>query len=434
MVQLANELKIKPDILDVHEPFASYGLDSVKAVNLAAAIEDWLGIQLSATIAYDYPSIEALTGYLADLSSSSAEEKQFKVHSNTLIQIEAIAIIGLGCRFPGANNPDEFWQLLQNGVDAITEVPLSRWQVNPSDLLIPTCGGFIADVDHFDPQFFGISPREAESMDPQQRLLLEVTWEALENGGQAADQLAGSSTGVFIGISNYDYARLQLQQSSQTNAYAATGNAFSIAANRLSYLLDLRGPSWVVDTACSSSLVAVHQACLSLQQGECQMALAGGVNLILTPELTATFTKAGMIAPDGRCKTFDASANGYVRGEGCGIVVLKRLSEALKDGDSILAVIKGTAINQDGRSDGLTAPNGPAQQAVIRQALYKAGVTSAEIDYVEAHGTGTSLGDPIEVNALREVLMEDRESNQPAWIGSAKTNIGHLEAAAGIAG
>ena len=434
VVQLANELKIQPDILDVHEPFTSYGLDSVKAVSLAGAIEDWLGIKLSATIAYDYPSIEALAGYLADLSSSSAEEKQFKVHSNTQIQIEAIAIIGLGCRFPGANNPDEFWQLLQNGVDAITEVPLSRWQVNPSDLLIPTRGGFIADVDQFDPQFFGISPREAESMDPQQRLLLEVTWEALENGGQVAEQLAGSSTGVFIGIGNYDYARLQFQQSSQTNAYAATGNAFSIAANRLSYLLDLRGPSWAVDTACSSSLVAVHQACLSLQQGECQMALAGGVNLILTPELTATFTKAGMMAPDGRCKTFDASANGYVRGEGCGIAVLKRLSDALKDGDSILAVIKGTAINQDGRSNGLTAPNGPAQQAVIRQALYKARVTSAEIDYVEAHGTGTSLGDPIEVNAIKEVLMEGREPNQPAWIGSVKTNIGHLETAAGIAG
>jgi acyl transferase domain-containing protein len=270
-------------------------------------------------------------------------------------------------------------------------------------------------------------------MDPQQRLLLEVSWEALENAGQTQQQLAGSQTGVFIGISNYDYSRLLFNHSVTTDPYSGTGNALSIAANRLSYVLDLRGPSWAVDTACSSSLVAVHQACQSLHKGECHLALAGGVNLILSPEVTITFSKAGMIAVDGRCKTFDAKANGYVRGEGCGVVVLKRISDALRDGDNILAVIRGSAVNQDGRSNGLTAPNALSQQAVISHALENAKVQPAQISYVEAHGTGTSLGDPIEVNSLKDILMQGRSPDQPCWIGSVKTNIGHLEAAAGIA-
>ncbi len=270
-------------------------------------------------------------------------------------------------------------------------------------------------------------------MDPQQRLLLEVAWEAFENAGQAPQSLAGRRGGVFLGISSSDYWSRQCSDYSALDIYSSTGIAHSIAANRLSYFFDLKGPSLAVDTACSSSLVAVHLACASLRAVECNLALAGGVNLILTPHLTISFSKGHMLSPDSRCKTFDADANGYVRGEGCGLVVLKRLSDALRDNDSIVAVIHGSAINQDGFSNGLTAPNGAAQRAVIRRALENAGVDCNQIGFVEAHGTGTPLGDPIEVNSLIEVLSEGRDG-QPCHIGSVKTNIGHLEAAAGIAG
>jgi len=430
--QIAERLVVEPQEIDIREPFSHYGLDSVAAVTLSGELEEWLGRKLAPTLAYDYPSIEALARYLSyeELAppTHSLERRQ-KATKRVGASDEVIAIIGIGCRLPGAKNPQAFWQLLRNGVDAITEVPTNRWHQEVQQP-IPQWGGFLEQVDQFDPQFFGITPREAQSMDPQQRLLLEVSWEALENAGIVAEKLARSETGVFIGISSYDYSRLQLPN----DPYSGTGNALSIAANRLSYLLDVRGPSWSVDTACSSSLVAVHQATQSLQQGECQLALAGGVNLILSPELSITFAQAGMIAADGRCKTFSADADGYVRGEGCGIVVLKRLADALKDGDNVLALIKGTAVNQDGRSNGLTAPNGPAQQAVIRKALENAGVEPTEISYFEAHGTGTSLGDPIEVNSLKQVLMKGRSLEQPCWLGSVKTNIGHLEAAAGIAG
>jgi acyl transferase domain-containing protein/surfactin synthase thioesterase subunit len=356
--------------------------------------------------------------------------------------MEPVAIIGIGCRFPGAENPEEFWQLLRDGVDAIAEVPPDRWDIdafydpNPSTpgKMNTRWGGFLQQVDQFDPQFFGIAPREAMYMDPQQRLLLEVAWEAIEHAGQVPEQLARSSTGVFIGISSNDYPQLLHGGPDAINAYMGTGNAFSIVANRLSYLFDFRGPSLAIDTACSSSLVAVHLACQSLRTGESNLALAGGVNLLLRPELTIIFSKAQMMAPDGRCKTFDASANGYVRGEGCGIVVLKRLTEAIRDNDRILALIRGSATNQDGRSNGLTAPNGPAQEAVISQALAIAGVASSQISYIELHGTGTSLGDPIEAAALGAVLSADRSPENRCAVGSAKTNIGHLEAAAGIAG
>lgn len=357
--------------------------------------------------------------------------------------MEAIAIIGLGCRFPSARNPEEFWQLMCNGVDAITEVPADRWDVDalydPSPgsrgKMNTRWGGFLEQVDQFDPEFFGIAPREATYIDPQQRLLLEIAWEALEDAGQVAEYLARTNTGVFIGISSNDYhQRLHKGGLGEINAYMGTGNAFSIAANRLSYMFDFRGPSMAIDTACSSSLVAVHLACQSLRSGESNLALAGGVNLLLSPELTIIFSQAQMMAADGRCKTFDAKANGYVRGEGCGIVVLKRLSDALKDSDNILALIRGSAINQDGRSNGLTAPNGPSQEALIRQALANAGVAPAQIGYVEAHGTGTSLGDPIEAEALGAVLSTGRPQGLRCALGSVKTNIGHLEAAAGIAG
>ena len=356
--------------------------------------------------------------------------------------MEPIAIIGVGCRFPGAKDPEAFWQLLRNGVDAITEVPKERWDIDNFYHHTPATpgkmntrwGGFLDDVDQFEPSFFGISPREVERMDPQQRLVLEVAWEALENAGCAPDKLAGSQTGVFMAIGNYDYCRLLAQDDvAHISAYDGTGNTLCIAANRLSYILNLRGPSVVIETACSSSLVALHYACRSLQSAESNLCLVGGVSLMLSPEPTIAYSQARMLASDGRCKTFDASADGYVRGEGCGVVVLKRLCDALKDEDNILAVISGSAVNQDGQSNGLTAPNGPSQQAVIRQALKNAGVAPAQISYVEAHGTGTSLGDPIEVKSLLAVLMQDREPHQLCSMGSVKTNIGHLEAAAGMA-
>jgi microcystin synthetase protein McyG len=358
------------------------------------------------------------------------------------VEVEPIAIIGIGCRFPGAKNPEAFWRLLQNGVDIITEVPSERWDIDalyhPESAtpgkMNTRWGGFLEQVDRFDPSFFRISPREAQQMDPQQRLLLEVTWEALENAGIAPESLAGSQTAAIVGISNTDYRRMVCKDLSRLEAYSGTGTNPSIAANRLSYFLNLRGPSLIIDTACSSSLVALHYACQSLQIKESNLCLVGGINLILSPEPTITLSQARMLAADGRCKTFDASADGYVRGEGCGVVVLKRLADAISDGDNIQAVIKGSAVNQDGLTNGMTAPNGPSQQAVIRQALANAGVAPAQISYVEAHGTGTLLGDPIEVKSLKSVLMEDRAGDRPCWIGSVKTNIGHLEAAAGIAG
>ncbi|MFZ5515898.1 MAG: amino acid adenylation domain-containing protein [Candidatus Zhuqueibacterota bacterium] len=369
------------------------------------------------------------------------EEMQKKVKALEGRQSEPIAVIGMGCRFPGANDPDAFWDLLHNGVDAVREVPKDRWNIDDYYDPIPGTpgkmytrdGGFIDAVDKFDPNFFGISPREAMRMDPQQRILLEVAWQALERAGLVPAELAGSKTGVFIGISANDYSFIQFTHEQHMDAYHGTGNAFSIAANRLSYYFDFKGPSVALDTACSSSLVATHMAVQSLRNGESDLALAGGVNLILSPEATLIFSHARMMAVKNRCRTFDADADGYVRGEGCGIVVLKRLSDAKRDGDTILAVIRGSAVNQDGRSNGITAPNGLAQQEVIQAALQNAKVRPEQIGYIEAHGTGTILGDPIEVQALAAV-MKERPATNPLVIGSVKTNIGHLESAAGIAG
>ena len=356
--------------------------------------------------------------------------------------MEPIAIIGTGCRFPGAKDTESFWRLLRQGRDAIAEVPPDRWDIdtfyNPEPAkpgkINSRWGGFLERVDYFDPKFFGISPREAEYIDPQQRLILEVSWEALENAGIVLQKLSGSRTGVFVGISGSDYDRLGCRDFDRLCAYSGTGSSPGIAANRISYFLNLRGPSMGIDTACSSSLVAVHLACQSLRSAESDLCLVGGVNLILWPGPSITFSQAQMIAADGRCKTFDADADGYVRGEGCGVVVLKCLSDALKDRDNIQAIVRGSAVNQDGTSNGITAPNGPSQQMVIRQALANAEVTPTQISYVETHGTGTPLGDPIEVKSLKAVLMKERNPDSPCWIGSVKTNIGHLEAAAGIAG
>ncbi|MFN6535672.1 MAG: SDR family NAD(P)-dependent oxidoreductase [Nostoc sp. EkiNYC01] len=425
--------------IDPERPLQEMGMDSLMAVELRNALGKLVEKTLPAALIFDYPSIANLTAYLGkELEIFATTALPPTVESRELSSTEAIAVVGMSCRFPGADDLESFWQLLCNGIDAIREVPGDRWDVDEfydPDLSFPGTmntrwGGFINHVDHFDPQFFGISASEARSMDPQQRLLLEVSWEALEHAGYCPDQLAGSQTGVFTGISTWDYFTLQLEPPPR----GGTGMALSIAANRLSYLLDLRGPSMAVDTACSSSLVAVDLACQSLRNGKCDLALAGGVNIILSPLTTVACSQAGMMAADGHCKTFDRRADGYVRGEGCGVVVLKRLSDALQDGDHILALVRGSAVNQDGRSNGLTAPNGLAQQAVIRQALQNAAVTPNQISYVEAHGTGTALGDAIEVESLWTVLKEGRTDNQPCGIGSVKTNIGHLEAAAGIAG
>jgi len=355
---------------------------------------------------------------------------------------ELIAVIGTGCRLPGAENPDAFWNVLSEGRDCISEVPPDRWDLDQfydpepgtAGKMYTRYGAFLDNVADFDPSLFGISGREAEKMDPQQRFLLEVTWEALENAGIPAKSLANSQTGVYVGISNSDYARLLFRGFESLNAYSATGTNLSIAANRISYLFNLRGPSVAIDTACSSSLVATHLACESLRNHQTDLAIAGGVNMILSPEGTITFCQARMMAPDGKCKTFDAKADGYVRGEGCIVTVLKRLSDAQRDGDPILAVIRGSAVNQDGLTNGLTAPNGPSQQEVIRAALTNAGVDPHDIELVEAHGTGTSLGDPIEVRSLKNELASERGSDNPLRLGSVKTNIGHLESASGSAG
>lgn len=352
---------------------------------------------------------------------------------------EPIAIIGMSCRFPGgADSPETYWQLLQEGRDVVTLVPSERWDtskyVEPGDdHLTSWFGGFIENIDKFDPGFFGISPREANTMDPQQRLVLEVCWEALERAGILPESLFDTQTGVFLGITTTDYGRIAMGAGLDAlDVYTATGSAMNVAAGRVAYTLGLHGPTLAVDTACSSSLTAIHLACQSLRNQESSLALAGGVNALLNPEPFIMFSRWGMMAPDGHCKTFDASADGFVRAEGCGILVLKRLSDALKDGNTILAVLRGSAVNEDGKSSGLTVPNGLAQQAVIRSALANAGIQPAQISYVETHGTGTSLGDPIEVEALGAVLGEGRES--PLMIGSVKTNIGHAESASGVAG
>src|SRR5215467_3170398 len=358
-----------------------------------------------------------------------------------LLASEPIAITGMSCRLPdGSNSPEEFWQLLRDGRDGVSEVPPDRWDIDAyydpdpdaPGKMYTRCGGFLKfPVNRFDPEFFGISPREARSMDPQQRLLLEVSWEALEDGGMPPADLVGSNTGVFIGISTTDYANRVLKGDFlDLDAYGGTGTSHSVATGRISYVLGLQGPNIAVDTACSSSLVAVHLACQSLRSLECDSALAGGVNLLLGPENTVAFCKTRMMSPTGRCRSFDASADGYVRGEGCGVVILKRLSDALAEGDRILAVIRGSAVNQDGRSAGLTVPNGPAQQSTLHKAL--AFVDPAQVDYIEAHGTGTQMGDPIEMHSLRAVFGSRRD--KPLLVGSVKSNIGHLEAAAGIAG
>ncbi|WP_191061869.1 type I polyketide synthase, partial [Geminicoccus harenae] len=351
-----------------------------------------------------------------------------------------IAAIGLACRYPGgADDGERLWQNLVTGVDATCEIPADRWDVDAyydprpgvPGKMYTRHGGFIDRVDEFDAQFFRIAPRDAIGIDPQQRLLLQTVWHALEDAGLPPQSLQGRKVGVFLGISTNDYSNLLSKTAfgSSSNAGSGAGNAASVASGRISYTFDFQGPCVAVDTACSSSLVATHLAVQALRNGECELAVVAGVNLMLAPDITVNFCQARMLAPDGRCKTFDAGADGYARAEGCGVVILRRLADA--SADRVRAVIAGSAINQDGRSAGLTAPSGPAQEAVIRAAIANAGLTPAEVDAIEAHGTGTGLGDPIEMHALAAVFAK-RE--RPLFVGSIKSNMGHAEAAAGVGG
>ena len=364
-----------------------------------------------------------------------------------LIQMskDRIAIIGIGCRFPGGiNHPDALWKLLVEGREAVSDVPPDRWNVERfydaepgiAGKSIARRGGFVDGIDQFDPQFFGISPREAPYVDPQHRLLLETAWEAIEDAGLVLDFEKGTDLGVFVGISHNDYQVIQGTpwDSQGISPHSPTGSAHSIAANRISYCLNLRGPSVAMDTACSSALTAVHAACEHIRTGRGDTALAGGVTVMITPGGFIGFSQASMLSPDGKCKAFDASANGFVRGEGAGMVLLKRLSQAIADGDPIHGVIIGTALNQDGHTNGISLPSAEAQARLVRDACIDAGIAPSRIGFVEAHGTGTAVGDPIEAHALAEALCADRPAASPLLIGSVKTNLGHLETAAGVAG
>ena len=432
---IAERLGLTVTDLDMRAPFGSLGLDSMTLASITGQLGEALSLVIDPTLPYDHPTIARLARALSDGPARPGPPPRVAAPE------DPAAVIGMACEFPGARSPSHYWDLLLNGRDAITEVPDSRWPAGfyyrpgaPVPGYATTrWGGFIEGEYRFDAGFFGIAAQEARSMDPQHRLLLTMTLRALEDSGIDAHSLAGSDTGVFVGISSSDYSRLQARDGAGLDAYSGTGNALSVAANRISFFFDLHGPSLAVDTACSSSLVALHQAVAALRRGECGLAIVAGVNLVLSPDLTIVFSQAGMMSQDGRCKVFDVSADGYVRGEGCGVVVLRGYGAAREAGDRIYAVVRGSAVNSGGQATSLTAPNGAAQEAVLRQALRAAGLPPDRIGYVEAHGTGTALGDPVEMAALRRVYG-DPVTEGRVWIGSAKASIGHLEAAAGIAG
>jgi len=450
-----------------NRPFREMGLDSLNLLEFRALLRQTFDRPFSTTFFFSHPTLHDIERHLdessraAESSASAAANERVNLGRGARAMAEPqertrrtfgqsdddsrmIAVIGMAGRFPGCADLESFWELLANGRDAIAEVPAERWNVDEfysadpeaPGKIISRNGGFLRNVGEFDASFFNVSPREAELMDPQQRLLLETHWEALEHAGIDANRLRETACGVFVGLSSHDYEGLQIAGGNESDlgAHYATGNSSSIASGRLAYFLGTRGPAITLDTACSSSLVAVHQAVRSLRSGECNLAMASGANLILSPRLSIAYSKAGMLSPRGRCSTFDAAADGYVRSEGCGVVVLKRLEDAERDGDAILAVIRGSAINQDGASNGLTAPSVPAQAALIRSALADAKLRPADVDYIEAHGTGTQLGDPVEFEALRDVFHADPHRTESLALGSVKTNIGHAEAAAGIAG
>ncbi len=438
--RIAEVLSIDSSRIISDERLAVYGFDSLAASKIIAELSRLLERELPSTLFWDYPTINEVAQVLTE--PQQGPRRPAAVARRSSVSCEPVAIVGLSCRFPKAPNLAAFWRLLVDGTDAIADVPPERWDADrlfSPDITAPgkinnKYGGFLTQIDRFEPLFFGISPREAVQMDPQQRIMLELSWEALEDAGVPLYSLRDSRTGVFLGAMGSDYTRIQSQYQAPSTQHTATGQDLSILSARISYTLGLRGPSLTVNTACSSALVAVHLARQSLQTGECSLAVAGGISLILSPESSIAMTKFGGLAPDGRCKSFAASANGYVRSEGGGVVILKTLARALADGDRIYAVIRGSAVNNDGYSNGLTAPSGQAQEIMLREAYANAGVDPREVQFVEAHGTGTLLGDPIEANALGSVFSADRDPACPLLVGSVKSNIGHLEPAAGIAG
>jgi phthiocerol/phenolphthiocerol synthesis type-I polyketide synthase B len=437
---LVTNVGCSPYDIDFDAPMSDLGLGSRDAVVLSGELSELLGRKVSPIEFWQHPTIADLARFLTGAESLAADSEVAGGHGHL---DEPIAVIGLGCRLPGGiSGPDEYWHFICEGNNAVTEVPAERWA--PFDDGTPEVaaalshttrhGGYMHNLDEFDADFFDISSREAIKMDPQQRMLLEVAWEALEHAGIPPSSLRRSQTGVFAGACYTDYGYVAGIDLTNVDAWTNSGGALSIIANRLSYFLDFRGPSITVDTACSSSIVALHLACQSLRVGDSDVALAAGVNLMLAPSVVRAFDQTGALSPTGACHAFDADADGFIRGEGCGVVVLKRLSEAIRDGDRVMAVVRGSAVNQDGRSNGLLAPNPAAQMAVLRSAYANAGLQPQDVDYVEAHGTGTPLGDPIEARALGTVLGRGRAEEAPLLIGTAKTNLGHLEAAAGIAG
>jgi phthiocerol/phenolphthiocerol synthesis type-I polyketide synthase D len=442
---VAAQRSIHTGRVDTARPLQEYGFTSRDAVVLSGLLEELLDRPIQPTVLWRHPTIDKLVGHLAGQPDAqpAVATPPAPVPAQGGAGPAAPAVIGLGCRLPGGvASADEMWELLRRGGDAVGQVPADRWvaygAASPEHAAIVAgvtpYGGFLDDVSGFDAAFFGIAPVEAAEMDPQQRILLEVAWEALEHAGIPPATLAGGRTGVFVGASSDDYGRRLLADLPGITGRSGTGAALSVIANRLSYLLDLRGPSMTVDTACSSSLVALHLARQSLVMGECDTAIVAGVNLLLSPAVTLNFDRAGAMSPTGRCRPFDAAADGYVRAEGCVALVLRRLADAERSGDRVLAVVRGSGVNQDGRSNGLMAPNPQAQEALLRSVYAAAGVPPTELGYVEAHGTGTPLGDPIEAGALAAALGEGRCAADPLLIGSVKSNLGHLEAGAGLAG